>query len=555
MAAFARTLAAGLAVVLAGAAAGVCPGIPARLAVRTCSAAAAGHPLETVPPGHWAYQALALLAAAGLIAPRDLARQPLTRSEIAALVRQAERAASADGADASGPSGWRPDVGSGAGRGVVPRGVADLLRALRWEFAPEPSAEGGGGRSADAPGAGGPAGESGTGGSVGAPGPSQPASGIHPGLSAAAEGGAVQGLGLTAFPRGGRARSVLGWGAGGEGWLLQAEAVWDGRTVEPGRVSARGRFRGFDLQAGSERLRWGASPRSTLFLSEHAGPIEGLLLTADARGVRLTKFAAPLLVDPPRYLVGTRADWQVNPRLRVGLVELVVARPGGLLPYWLLNPLPAVLSGPFGALLQEWTGANDNPLGGLEVDYRPRPGLLLYGQGLVDDISTRGNAPHRIGWQAGALAADPFRTGRTSLRVEYTAVTNWTYTSMSDPTLHFQRDGRPSAFWAGNDADDLYLEVEHVLSAETSVRGWLSRTRHGAGRIGAPWPSESEAFASWWLSGVVETRHAAGAAYERRWGGGWWRLWAEAGRVANVDNLSGRDGTDFRAGVRFSTRW
>ena len=76
---------------------------------------AAAHPLETVPPTHWAYGALRQLAVLGLIPFRTLAHLPLTRGEIAALVRTAEQS---------------------AGARALPVGARDVLSALVQAFPP-----------------------------------------------------------------------------------------------------------------------------------------------------------------------------------------------------------------------------------------------------------------------------------------------------------------------------------------------------------------------------------------------------------------------------------
>lgn len=444
----------------------------------------AAHPLDVVPARHWAYAALRQAALAGLVPFNRLASEPLTRGEIAALVR-----ASLEAAPAARP----------------PSGITDLLEALAAEFLGDDPRE-------------------------------------RVGLRAEAGGGELS----------------VGVGRGWDRWWLAAEGgrAWGvdaGAFLRRGYVSGRTGTVGAAL--GRELLWWGQSPRSTLFLDTSIVGLDALRLSAEWPGLRLTKVVSPLSLETGRYLIATRADWQATPRLRIGLVELVLAQPGPLFGYWIVNPLPVVVNGPLGALLQSWTGTDDNLLGGAEFDYIVRPGVLLYGQGLVDDVSTRGNAPHRIGGQAGLLLADPFRSGRTTLRLEYTAVTNWTYTSMTSRRDHFLHNGRPLGFWLGNDGDDLYLELDHVLSASGTLTGWLARTRRGEGRVGTPWPSEAEAFGAWWLSGVVETRHAMGVRFETRRAGGGSRVWAEVGALTNRGNVSGAFGWDYRLGFELSRSW
>lgn len=455
------------------------------LAVFVFSAVASGHPLEPVPPGHWAYRALYHLAAAGLIPTQRLSSQPLTRGAVRALTLEARE---------------RADTMA------VSPGTRDLLDALVAGFA----------------------------------GGERPAS---------------RTLRLRLGDRRGSSASA-GWSTGTETWVIGVEgSVFEGSAAVSrayGRYE-RGRLA---LQAGRDVLWWGSSPRSTLFLSDEAGSLDSLWLAVGWRSVALTKFVAPLSLEVGRYLIGSRLDWQASPGLRIGFTELVVARPSGMMAFWMLNPLPVVLSDLLDPIrVRRWFGIPDveNPLGGVDFDWRLRPGVVLSGQVLVDDLSA--TFPPRAGAQLGLFFADPFHTGRTSLRLEYTAVANWTYTDMSGYDNHFLWNGRPLGFWLGNDSDDLFLELSHVLDAGRSVGGWLAQTRRGEGRIGTQWTTADAAWVRWWLSGVVETRRAAGIYYEWRWFDGWARLLTEVGTIDNQGHAAGVQGWDTRLGVHWSHSW
>jgi len=470
------------------------------LAVLSLGSAAAAHPLEPVPAGHWAYESLYQLAAAGLISFQDLAQQPLMREEIAGLTEAAGRTAS--------------------GRRLAP-GLADVLEALKREFLPQ------------------------TGGS-------QVIWGSR------VWGAAADEQSLTAYPRTphGPSMTIQG-GVGGPRSLLWAEGAWGDGTASLTRGYAVTRIGSIYLETGREAQRWGGSARTTLLLDDHASTLDQIRLSFVLPRMRLSTFAALLSRDPNRYLVGSRADWMVTDQFRLGVSELAITRDSSLIGYWIFNPIPALVTNPGNLIpIEQELQAKSNILLTADFDLLAHPGVVLYGQVLADDLLVDPSPfPPRIGALAGLYVGDPFKTGRTSLRLEYSGVSNWTYTEMGTTQDHFISGGRSLGYWPGNDSDDLYLELSHVVSPEVAVSAWLSRSRHGEGRIGTVWTSGDAAWKDWWLSGVVESRYAVGARYERRDIGAATRYWVEVGYVVNRDNIAGADGADFRFGVELSWQW
>jgi len=465
--------------------------------VLAITAAAGGHPLETVSPSHWAYGALRQLAIVGLIPFRTLASLPLTRGEIAELVRSAELAART-----------RP----------LPAGVQDLLAALRREF---------------------PLDGAGVKVRLVALGASAPGSRtVYPGVA-------------TGWFAGG------GAGVGGSNALLWAEGGLTAAGGQLTRAYGIARFGRFYLQLGRDVQQWSPSPRTSLLLSEWAGGLDMARLVIDSGRFRFAKFVTPLRPGSRTvYLVGTRLDWQANDRLRIGFSESVVTFSGRMLGYALLDPFPVLLTQALDPVRLQirYIREEANFLGAIDFDWLIRPGLQLSGQLLVDDYSSTGDRPHRLGGLLALSWADPFRNGRTSLRLEYSAVLNFTYTEMANFQFSYLLpDGRFLGYWLGNDADDLILELRHVMSQDAVLSGWLVRTRHGPGRIGGLFPPGKKAFAQSFLSGTVETRWAVGAQYETHSTDGVIRYWVEIGRVQNQNNKLGRNATDVMAG--FEVRW
>jgi len=464
---------------------------------------AAAHPLETVPPSHWAYAALRQLAVLGLIPFRTLAHLPLTRGEIAELVRAADHSAAAR---------------------TLSAGAGDLLTALRAEFLRDDPA-------------------------------------VRP--QAAARGGWGNATSLTTYPAlvpG--AFAGLGAGAGWPSGVVWAEGQITSIApagVQLVRAYGLTRFGSFYLQAGREVQQWSPSARSSLLLGEWAGGVDMLRLVFDSGRLRFTKFASPLWTGPTLvYFVGTRLDWQATDRFRIGFSEAVLTLPGRMLVYALLDPFPVLLTQALDPtrLQTRYLRQTAQLLGTVDFDWLIRPGFSLAGQVLVDDYSADGSSPHRIGGLVLFTWADPFRNGRTSLRVEYSAVLNYTYTDNKFPLFNYiLPSGRLLGYWLGNDADDLVVELRHVLAPGATLSGWLSRTRHGEGRIGIPMPPGPKKFKNSFLSGVVENRWAVGALYETHTGDRTIRYWGELASVQNQNNKLGRNLPEVLLGLEFIWHW
>ncbi len=478
-------------------------------------AAAPASPLSYVPVGHWSYQAAFQLAALGLVPSLQLAAKPLTRAEMAALVLAARRAATA------------------APLSDTDRRALDLLSA---EFAPEIAALDGGSA------------------------PGRSAAGLRVG------GGAGGAPTLTTHPS-----TVPGWTATTTLTIPLGEAVLDaaaGQAVpglQRGYLSAR--LGAVDLQVGRDSLWWGPATRGALLLSDNAGPLDLVKVAFDVGPyVRFLKLAAPL-DEPGRYLIGTRVDWQAGERVRFGVSETAIAFAGPLLWYHLANPLPGVLT----AALRPWdwqtaAGVNDNFLGSFDFEMVPAPGTVVYGELMIDDVHKPfppvvppggpypAVDPSRWGFTAGLYLADPFHDGRTGLRVEYARVYNWTYTHHTLNRSYTYR-GVSLGHWLGADGDDLAITLYRPLKGDDHLAIWAARTRHGEGRVGTIWSSQTEAWQKYFLAGTVEVRHSLGAAWQRRTPGLQYGISAEVSHAVNRNNVPGEDGWDFFVGVQFARDW
>lgn len=456
--------------------------------------------LSFLPLDHWSYQALDRLVSLGLLPLNALASKPITRLEARRLLEMASaRVRYADP--------------------TISRLVQEDLRRLREEFSVDSlvvATAGGAARNRQV-------------------GPFAP----------------VRSMGASAVTLRFAPTDALVffWGVGGAGELLASSWNELYASFQSGSVVGH---------VGRTALWWSPSPRSSLLLSDNAGTVPLLRIVADLPRVRLTKAIASLertggSPSGDVVLFATRLDWLVTPRFRLGLSETVVTTWGAPLTFYhLLHPLP-VFSGIVASYdFHDALGQTRNIAVAVDFDWLMRPGIRLYGSVLVDDALDQLAIRARAGILMGLHLTDPFRTGRTSLRLEYSAVSNGTYSYSTPGGLDHAYRGRSLGHWLGPDGDDLYVELTHQVNSASSLQLSYAYTRHGRGRIGqAPPPPED-----WFLSGVVERRHTLGLllhtiqsrSLETRYR-------AEIASVTNRGNVAGANGWEGALGVELIYRW
>jgi len=374
-----------------------------------------------------------------------------------------------------------------------------------------------------------------------------------------ASAGGLWGRRGTFFPDGRLGTSPVGVGYGlSDRFLISARGVWGGGGDPPGsELFASLRLGSVQVQLGRTSGEWGPSLRSGFLLSGNAGTLPLLRLTAELPQVRLTKTVAFLgrsggSPSGDVALFATRLDWLATPRFRLGLSEAVITAWGGPLTFYhLLQPLP-VFSGIVASYsFHDALGQSRNMSAQVDFDWLVRPGIRLYGGFFADDAPERiFERRARVGVLGGLYLADPFRTGRTSLRLEYSAVTNGTYSYSGG--LEHAVDGRSLGHWLGPDGDEVYLELAHRLSDAATLQFSYAYLRHGEGRIGQPPPPPE----NWFLSGIVESRHTFGLQLHRVHSPSLETLFrVEVASVTNRDNVAGANGWEALAAARLTYRW
>jgi len=273
----------------------------------------------------------------------------------------------------------------------------------------------------------------------------------------------------------------------------------------------------FYLLVGRDNMRWGPGYQGSLMLSDnspafdmfkYSGTID-LNNSGESLGkINFTKFFSLLdtLGEQNRYFSGQRLEYKPTSTLTLGLSETVIISEDSSILFY--NPIPFIppyyatwwIAGMF-----EPQEVNCNVALDAEINLTQK--IKLYGEWMADDfIFTPWNNPfpNRAGFLAGAYFADPFGSGNTDFRIEYTHINNYVYFPRHS-WQDYLYQGEYIGHYLGPDADQLYLGLTHHLSDRLNLSLSYNQERHGEGQIGIPLPSDPMiANENIFLSGIIE---------------------------------------------------
>ncbi len=277
----------------------------------------------------------------------------------------------------------------------------------------------------------------------------------------------------------------------------------DGTTAEQRLEGWRGGYTGdfkrgylqvnsthLNLLVGRDWLFWGASPDKTVGLSDNSPPFDQVRLTSTfGKRLKATAFTAQLDSTwyddgtkrylAKRYISGHRLDYQYNDRVEIGIAEWVLY--GGdaqTLEWKYANPIT------FYYALQYNAKADHNVMFSFDAAIRPIDGVRLYGEWVIDDIQyvPGANDPHAVAWLLGLTWYPEQLDHHLGIHSEYVRVNRWAYTHLV-PDNQFTHFGYAIGHPIGTDSDTLRLSASYqfTVSTEAAVRAAL--TRHGEGTI------------------------------------------------------------------------
>ena len=256
----------------------------------------------------------------------------------------------------------------------------------------------------------------------------------------------------------------------------------------------------FVVSYGRDRNVWGRGQRGTLLMSDYGAPYDMLRVETSFRNIRFMFFAAEIEQYPPiskfyyntfsagtpadsvtvkKRIVGHRIELQLGDRLNVGLHETVVY--GGRWDWAYLNPV-MFLKG-----AEHANGDHDNAAMGLDFRLFLTRALSMYGEFLIDDITTTklgtdwyGN---KLAYQLGAFFVRPFNIVDTDVRLEYTRLSPWVYTHRY-PIDSYTHYGDVLGHPLGPNSDEIFAEIRKRFSRRLHTGVSFAARRHGANPVG-----------------------------------------------------------------------
>ncbi len=211
-----------------------------------------------------------------------------------------------------------------------------------------------------------------------------------------------------------------------------------------------------------------------------------------------------------RFFAGHRLDIHFSRWLRMGFFETIIfGGPGRQIDLLYLNPII------FFHADQLNEGVDDNTLLGMDFVFRPRPGVKLYGQLLVDDFqidnSSQGDQePDQYGVILGSDLVDMMPG--LDINLEYSRVTNWTFNQALDRNRYLF-NGELIGGAPGNDYEMWRLGVRRWFGDETALASEFAYRRQGEGKPTAewtaPWLETEGEYTEPFPTGIVETTRSA----------------------------------------------
>lgn len=236
--------------------------------------------------------------------------------------------------------------------------------------------------------------------------------------------------------------------------------------------------------------QWGIGHNGNLLLSTNAQPYDQIQLVLRYWRFKLTHLTGFLqyispqarikIKDQPHvdtYWAGNRLELDAGKGLQLGFSEAVVYG-GRSLQVGYLNPLSFFKS------LEHYYGDRDNGLIGLDFDWRIGAGIKIFGEWLIDDITTGklgsnfyGN---KFGWQGGFFLVNPLGLHDVDLLVEYSRIKPYVYSQSFQDFNKYKHYDTILGHFIGPNSDDLLLRARKWFTKFLQISAVYERYRHGS---------------------------------------------------------------------------
>lgn len=283
-------------------------------------------------------------------------------------------------------------------------------------------------------------------------------------------------------------------------------------------------FQQLQLTYGKFSNCWGPGRTGSLILSDYATSYDQLKLEFIFNRFKFTSSYAFLIdyrdqeidaLQGKKYLEAHRLEFLPWRWLSIGLSETVMFNGRSFEPAY-LNPIMFFRSA------EHYLGSPDNMMMGIDVKLAAIKNFKVYGELLIDDITTTklgtnwyGN---KLGYQIGSFWVDPLKIKNSDLRIEYTRIRPYVYSHKN--SLSYKHYDSVLGHSLGPNADQLYIELNHQFSKWATMRLYGAFWRHGenfadrnvGGDVNLPHRFGDDVNADF-LDGIVEKRNAFGVQF------------------------------------------
>lgn len=245
-----------------------------------------------------------------------------------------------------------------------------------------------------------------------------------------------------------------------------------------------------DLQVGKDEVLWGTGYHGVIGLSGVNPTFDIVKLPFRIWKVKFASILGFLKEDRrtrklhvggiKKYLSAHRVEITPFPGFTLGWQEVYIYAEN--LHIQLINPFM-----PY-QMAEDYFGDTGNPTMEGDIDICLLPNTRIYMSLFMDDFHPEANfftyGANRWAVSGGALMVDPFGLENIDIRAEYARIEPWLYPHkgiIQDPPIptSYTHFNTPLGHWIGPNADDLFFEINHRLSANLLTTLSYNRIRKG----------------------------------------------------------------------------
>ncbi|MBC8182081.1 hypothetical protein H8E88_13270 [candidate division KSB1 bacterium] len=243
-------------------------------------------------------------------------------------------------------------------------------------------------------------------------------------------------------------------------------------------------IKNFQLIYGKFKNYWGSTNTGSLLLSDYATSYDQLKFEYRHKKFKFTSIYAFLIdyhfqledkLQDKKYLAAHRLEVAPWDWLSIGLSETVIFKGRSFEPSY-LNPVMFFRSA------EHYLGSPDNMMMGLDFKFTAFKNIKVYGELLVDDLTTTklgtGWYGNKYGFSSGVFWTEPLKLNNFDVRLEYARIRPYVYTHENE--LQYTHYNSALGHWMEPNSDLFTFSLKYQQTRRLSFSGSFQYLRHGA---------------------------------------------------------------------------